>query len=311
MRAVGFREYGGPEVLEVVELPDPEPGPGELRVRVAAATVNPADTLFRAGGLASIIEGEPPYVAGLELAGVVDAAGPGVDYAVGDRVAAMTKFIPDGRGAHAELLVLRADSAVAPVPDGLELVEAATVPMTGLTVRLLLDTLALPEGATLAVTGAAGAVGGWVVQLGSREGLRVIGIASPGDEEAVRALGAAEFVARGDGVAAAVRGLAPEGVDALVDAAVVGAPVLPLVRDGGRIGALRPFAGEPERGISVDLVSVRQYIDQPGKLAELMRLAGEGALRLRVAATFPPEQAVEAHRRLDAGGLRGRPVLVF
>jgi NADPH:quinone reductase-like Zn-dependent oxidoreductase len=311
MRAVGFNSYGGPEVLEVVELPDPSPGEGEIRIRVAAATVNPADTLFRAGGLTGLIEGEPPYVAGLELAGVVDAAGPGAAFAPGDRVAAMTKFIPTGRGAQSELVVLRADSAVARVPDGLDLVEAATVPMTGLTVRLLLDTLALPPGATLAVTGAAGAVGGWAVQLGAREGLRVIGIASAADEETVLALGAEAFVARGNGVVDAVRDLAPAGVDALVDAAVVGAPVLPLVRDGGRIGAVRPFAGEPERGISVDLVSVRTYIDRQEELAGLLRLAGEGALRLRVADTYAPERAAEAHERLDAGGLRGRPVLVF
>jgi NADPH:quinone reductase-like Zn-dependent oxidoreductase len=207
--------------------------------------------------------------------------------------------------------VVGARSAVARLPEGLDLTEAATIPMTGLTVRLLLDRLALPPGSTLAVTGAAGAVGGWVTQLGAREGLRVIGIASPGDEETVRALGAAEFVPRGDGVAAAVRVLAPDGVDALVDAAVVGAPVLPLVRDDGKVCAVRPFDGEPERGISVELVSVRDYLGEPEKLAELLHLAAAGELRLRVAATYEPERAAEAHERLDAGGLRGRPVIVF
>ena len=151
MRAVAFREYGGPEVLEVLELPDPEPGPGQVRIRVAAATVNPSDTLFRSGGLARGIDGPPPWVAGLELAGVVDAVGDGTGYEPGERVAAMTRFLPHGRGAQSELLVLDAESSLARVPEGLDLVEAATVPMTGLTVRLLLDTLELPPGSTVAV----------------------------------------------------------------------------------------------------------------------------------------------------------------
>lgn len=311
MRAAGFRRYGGPEVLEVVELPAPEPEPGQVRVRVAAATVNPADTLFRSGGLARGIHGPPPWVAGLELAGTVDAVGEGAGYAPGERVAAMTRFLPHGRGAHCELVVLDARSALARVPDGIELVAAATVPMTGLTVRLLLDTLALPAGATLAVTGAAGAVGGFAVELARAEGLRVIGIASETDEGLVRELGADEFVPRGANAFAELRALVPGGVDGLIDAAVVGVPVLEAVRNGGRVGAVRPFAGETERGIEVELVSVRTYLDRADRLEALLDRAAQGALRLRVAETFPPERAADAHAVLEAGGLRGRPVLVF
>ena len=311
MRAVAFREYGGPEVLEVLELPDPEPGPGQVRIRVAAATVNPSDTLFRSGGLARGIDGPPPWVAGLELAGVIDAVGDGTGYAPGERVAAMTRFLPHGRGAQSGLLVLDAESSLARVPDGLDLVEAATVPMTGLTVRLLLDTLALAPGSTVAVTGAAGAVGGFAVELAAAEGLRVVGIASAGDEALVRELGAEEFVPRGDDAFAAVRELVPGGVDALIDAAVLGAPVLEAVRDDGRVGALRPFDGESERGIAVDLVSVRTYLDRADRLQALLDRAARGGLQLRVAETFPPERAAEAHVKLDAGGLRGRPVIVF
>lgn len=311
MRAVAFRRYGGPEVLEVLELPDPEPGPGQLRIRVAAATVNPSDTLFRSGGLARGIDGPPPWVAGLELAGVVDAAGDGAGYTPGERVAAMTRFLPHGHGAQSELLVLDADSSLARVPDGLDLVEAATVPMTGLTVRLLLDTLALPPGSTIVVTGAAGAVGGFAVELAAAEGLRVIAVASPGDEQFVREAGAAAFVPRGDGAFAAVDAHAPGGADALIDAAVVGAPVLEAVRDGGRVAAVRPFDGESERGIAIDLVSVRTYLDRADLLEALLHRAARGGLRLRVAETFPPERAAEAHVRLEAGGLRGRPVIVF
>jgi NADPH2:quinone reductase len=308
MHAVGFSRYGGPEVLGPVELPDPEPGEGEIRIRVAAATVNPADTLFRSGGLAALVTGELPYVAGLELAGTVDAAGPGARWHPGDRVAAMTRFIPDGRGAHAELVVVHGESAAA-VPEGLGLIEAATVPMNGLTVRLALDTLGLAPGSLIAVSGAAGAVGGYATQLAAAEGLRVIAIVSPADEELVRGLGAEAVVLRGPGAAAGIRQLAAGGVDGLIDAANVGGALLPAVRDGGRVVAVRAFDGEPEREISVELISVRTYLRRPVELGALLRLAGSGALTPRVAETYAPSQAAEAHRRLEAGGVRGRLVL--
>ena len=187
MRAVGFTRYGGPEVLGLVDLPAPEPGEGEIRIRVAAATVNPSDTLFRSGGLAALMTGEWPYVAGLELAGIVDAAGPNARWQAGDRVAAMTRFIPDGRGAHAELVVVHGDSA-AEIPDGLGLVEAATIPMNGLTVRLAYDTLGLAPGDVVAISGAAGAVGGYATEVAVADGLRVIAIASPEDARPRRRL---------------------------------------------------------------------------------------------------------------------------
>ena len=309
MRAVGFSDYGGPEVLGPVELPVPEPGEGEIRIRVAAATVNPADTLFRSGGLAALITGDAPYVAGLELAGVVDAAGPSARWQPGDRVAAMTRFIPGGRGAHSELVVVHADSA-AEVPDGLGLVEAATIPMNGLTVRLASDTLGLSPGAVVAVSGAAGAVGGYAIEVAVADGLRAIAIVSPDDEALVRGLGAEAVVPRGPDAAAAVRDLVPEGVDALVDAANAGGSLLPAVRDGGRVVALRAFDGEPERGIAIDLISVRTYIREQAKLQALLDLAGAGRLTPRIAATYAFAEAAEAHRRLEAGGTRGRLVLV-
>lgn len=310
MRAVAFSRYGGPEVLGPADLPDPEPAEGEIRIRVAAATVNPADLLFRSGGLASVITGEPPYVAGLEAAGTVDTVGPGARWRPGDRVAAMTTFIPDGRGAHADLVVVHGESAAA-VPEGLGHAEAATIPMNGLTVRLALDTLALPAGASVVVSGAAGAVGGYATQLAAAEGLCVVAVAAAEDVELVRRLGAEHVVPRGPGAARAVRALLPGGADALVDAANVGGALLPAVRDGGRVVAVRAFAGEPERGISIDLISVRAYLREPSKLEALMELASCGTLTPRIAATFPPADAAEAHRRLEAGGVRGRLVLDF
>jgi NADPH:quinone reductase-like Zn-dependent oxidoreductase len=310
MRAVGIQSFGGPEVLEVVELPEPKPGEAEVRVRVADATVNPADIAIRAGAFRQAMQGrEPPFVPGMELAGVVDEVGPGAVWGVGDRVMAIV-MPAGGRGAQAELVVLPEDS-VARAPEGSSLAEAATLPMNGLTVRRALDLLQLEPGRTFAVTGAAGAVGGYAVQLGALEGLRVIAVASRADENLVRGLGAQEFVPRGDDAAAHIREVVPEGVDGLLDAAVIGPPILPAVRDGGRFAAVRPFGGEPERGIQIDLVGVGAYAHNQQALDQLGRLVEQGKLTLRVAETFSPERAGEAHRRLQEGGVRGRLIIEF
>jgi len=170
MRAVGFDTFGDASVLRVVTLPKPVPGPGQVLVKVAAATVNPTDLGFRAGGRALPSGVEPPYIAGMDLAGVIDAVGPdavtpdgaglpaGAAWTVGDRVMAAVSPSRPGGGAQAEYVTVDADQ-LARVPDGWSLVEAATLPMNGLTVRAALDLLALPPGATLAVTGSAGIVG--------------------------------------------------------------------------------------------------------------------------------------------------------
>jgi NADPH2:quinone reductase len=310
--AVGFSEFGGPDVLRIVALPMPAPGPGEVLVRVAAAAVNPTDVAFRDGGHRSRLPAglSPPYVPGMDLAGSVETAGPGTAWQPGERVmAAVSSFVPGG-GAQAEFVVVAAD-ALARIPDGIGLVEAATLPMNALTVRAALDELALQPGQTLAVTGAAGAVGGYAIQLGRAEGLRVIADANPADEALVRGLGADVVVRRGPDVAAAIREVVPGGVDALLDAAVMGAPVLPAVRDGGQLMAVRPHPGEPERGIKVPLVLVFQHLHEGGRLARLAEQAAAGTLTLRVADALPASRAAEAHRRFEAGGVRGRLVLTF
>jgi NADPH:quinone reductase len=311
MRAVGVTTFGGPDVLHIVELPAPEPGNGEVRIKVAAATVNPSDTAMRAGVFGPPPQGDgPPYVAGWELAGVVDAAGPGAVWSPGERVFAIVLPYLTGRGAQAEYVVVPADS-VARVPDGVSLAAAATLPMNGLTARLALDKLALHPGQTLAVTGAAGAVGGYVMQLAASEGLRVIGDASPADAPLVKSLGADIVVQRGPGLAAAIRSEVPSGVDAVVDTALIGPPVLGAVRDGGQLIAVRPFPGESERSIVVTLILVSDYLHEAAKLAELARLVTDGTLTLRVAREIPAADAVQAHRQLEAGGTRGRLVLTF
>ena len=305
-------EWGSPEVLHLVELPDPEAGPGEVRIRVHAATVNPPDTVLRSGGRARLAAGiPPPYVPGMDAAGVVEQIGEGTrtDLRVGERVMAIG--VPCGsHGAYAERIVVPAGS-VARVPDGAADVAAATLPMNGLTARQALDVLALGPGQTLAVTGAAGAVGGYAVQLGKAEGLRVVADASAADERLVRELGADVVVPRGDGFAGRVREVLPEGVDGLIDAALLDELAVPAVRDGGRIATVRGFRGEEQRGITFHPVLVRNYAREQAKLEGLRQQAADGRLTLRVARTFPAAQAAQAHRLLEAGGTRGRLVLEF
>ncbi len=217
MQAVGVIEFGGPEALQVVDLPEVHAGPGQVRIRVHGATVNPTDTYHRNGSRAEGLRKDPPpYIGGMDCAGVIDEVGDGVTgFEVGD--AAMAMVIPSGtQGAYRSSIVLDADQ-VAHAPAGSSHVEASTLPMNGLTARLSLDQLALSPGQTLAVTGAAGSYGGYVVQLAKADGLRVIADASEADVELVRSLGADEVVRRGDDIADTIRALVPGGVDGLAD----------------------------------------------------------------------------------------------
>ncbi len=312
MRVVGVDEFGGPEALKVFEVAEPHAGPGEVRVRVHAATVNPTDTFTRNGARAAqLAEFSPPYVAGMDVAGVLDEIGPGAatSLSVGDRVMAIV--VPrGGHGGYSEYVVLPAES-VALAPKGSSHAEASTLPMNGLTAQLGLDLLALAPGSTLAVTGAAGCYGGYTVELAKADGLWVVADSSAADEALVRSLGADEVVARGDDVAANVRALVPGGVDAVADGSVQNTLVLGCVRDGGGLAAVRAFVGETERGITIHQVMVTTYNKEQAKLDRLGRLAEQGAMKLRVANVFPAEQAGEAHRVLQAGGTRGRQVIEF
>jgi NADPH:quinone reductase len=310
MRAIGVMEFGGPEVLQVVDLPDPTAGPGQLRIRVHAAAVNPTDTALRDGARADRLKDvPPPHVPGMDVAGVLEQIGPGVstDLAIGDRVMAIV--VPLGsHGAYAERVVVPAESVVR-VPAGATDAEAATLPMNGLTVRQALDLLGLERGQTLAVTGAAGAVGGYAVQLAKAEGLRVVADASPADEGLVTELGADMVVPRGPDFAKNVRLVLPDGADGLIDGALLGQAAADAVRDGGRIATLRGFVGEEVRGITFHPVWVRNYAREREKLDQLRGQAEDGTITLRVARTFPAERAAEAHDLLQAGGTRGRLVL--
>lgn len=309
MRAVGITGTGGAEMVQAIDRPVRVPGPGEVRIRVAAAAVNPTDMSLRSRGA----EGLPaPWTPGMDAAGTVESVGEGVDrLSVGEAVMATVQpRRPDG-GAQAELLVVPAASVVA-VPDGVSTQQAATLPMNGLTAVRGLELLGLEPGQTLAVTGAAGLLGSFVIPIAKDQGLRVIADGKPDDEEMLREIGADVIVPRGAGYVDAVREAVPDGVDGLYDTALLHEAVLGAIRDGGVMVAVRGWnPEETERGIVVRQVMVFEVLERTDWLEYVRDLASAGKIRLREIDEYPPERAGEAQDRLNAGGLRRRPVIVF
>lgn len=310
MKVIGVTEFGGPDALGVHEVDEPHPGPGEARIAVKAAAVSPTDTGVRSGGR-DPGSAAPPYVPGMDAAGVIDEIGDGSRWRVGDEVMAMALPLTGHGGAYVEKLVGASDSMAA-IPAGTDFAAASTLPMNGLTAWQILEFVDLEPGQTIAVTGAAGTLGGYLIQLARHAGLRVIADAAPADRALVESLGADVVVDRGDDVADRIRSATGgRGADAIADAAVMNEKALPGVRDGGAFASVRYWRGEPERGITFHRASVFDEYHSADKLDSLRRLAEDGVLTLRVADTFPAARAAEAHRRLEAGGVRGRLVLAF
>ncbi|EME57638.1 NADP-dependent oxidoreductase [Amycolatopsis decaplanina] len=306
MRAVGTTEFGAPEVLKVVDVPLPEPGDGEVRIRTQAATINNFDLVARSGGLGPMLPAGPLYVFGWDIAGIVDKVGPGVTgFVRGDVVVGMSDWLRTKVGTQAEFAVLAA-SALAPAPDGVTPASAASLPVNALTAARALNLMGLHKGQAMAVTGAAGAVGGFALELGRHRGLDVIGIGSAKDREFIVERGA-RFIERSDHPVKALAALEPGGVDGLLDAATIGPAMLEAVRDGGAFASLTPpKTPRPERDIQVH----RIHTESDGlRLRELVSLVERGVLTLRRTRTFPFEEAATAHRLLAEGGVRGRLVL--
>ena len=308
MRAVGMTSFGGPEVLSVLQIPVPVPGDGEVRVRTEAACIHPVDLFIRSGAVGRMVPSRPYYVLGWDMAGTVDAVGPGVSqFRVGDRVMGLLDWFRALAGTQAEYVVFDA-AALAPGPAGVSPVEAATIPADALTAFQALDVVGLSASDTLAVTGAGGAVGGFAVELALRRGLRVLGVASPQDEAFVNGLGAV-FIARSQDPAASIRAVVPSGVDGLLDTASIAGRALGGVRDGGTVVTVAGGTGPvpDERRIRVEGMYVRSDgVD----LAKLSELAEAGELTLRVARDLPFEEASVGHTILAKGGVRGRVLLV-
>ena len=297
-RTAVVRTPGGPESIEVIDVPVVDPGPGEIRVRIAAASVNPVDLGVAEGffhGMGLINQPEHTGL-GWDFAGTVVASGPGVDLAAGTDVAGLVAGFDRDFGTYAEQIVVPA-ADVAVVPDGLDLVAAATVPLNGLTAAQILDLLGEPptDGNRLLVTGAAGAVGVYLLPLAQDRGWQVTGLARADDEGFVRGLGA-DFIDH-----------ATPGWDAVADAAGLQEQGFALVRDGGAFVGVRP-GSEPaaERGVTVAAVSV--HADGPG-LSELLARTASGELPARVHAVLSLDQAADAQRAIAKGGVRGRYVL--
>lgn len=309
MKAIAFDAPGGPEVLQIHELPPPTPAPGEVLIRVQAAAVSPTDTMRRAGARTSDKPG--PFVPGMDAAGVIEAINEDTETGlqVGDEV--MAFIVPNGsHGAYAERIAVCAESVVR-TPRGTSLTEASTLPMNGLTARLALDTLNLPKGSVLAVTGAAGTLGGYVIQLAKAEGLTVVADAAQDDEALVKSAGADLVLPRGEHYADKIRSEYPDGVDGIVDAAVQVDQIVPAAKDHASVITIRGAQGERERGVTLRSIWVTDYDRQQAKLDALRHQVEDGVLTLRVAEVLPKENAAEAHRRMEAGGVRGRFVLEF
>ena len=297
MKAARFSRFGGPEVLEIVDLPDPHPGPGEVRIAVRAAGINPSDWKKREG----LMDEALPQTMGHEAAGVVDELGEGVtDVAVGDRVFGFTA----DEAAQAELAVL---AYYAPIPPSLDFAEAAALPAAVETATRALDQLGVGSGATVLVNGASGSVGSAAVQLAVARGASVIGTAGPVNHEYLRALGAVP-VAYGEGLVERVRTLAPGGVDLALD--VAGSGVLPelieLTGGAEHVITVADFSGAQEFGVRFsrgDAGRAVHVLDEIGDLIE------SGRLSVAVAQTFPLADIAEAHRVGEHGHLRGKLVL--
>jgi len=300
MKAIQFSRFGGPEVLELVDLPDPHAGPGQVRVAVRAAAINPIDWKVRSG----MMGGEVPQTTGREVAGVVDEVGDGVtDVAPGDRVFG---FAAGGAGA-AELAVL---ADYAPVPPSLDFADAAGLPVAVETAVRTLDLLGVGAGTTVLINGAAGGVGSAATQIARLRDARVIGTASPSNHDYLRSLGA-EPTTYGEGLVERVREIAPDGVDAALDAAGGGAlpALVELTGDPERVITIADYAGAQETGV--------QFSGGMGTgralhaLRDISAPIEAGQFSLPVAQTFPLEQIAEAHRLSETGHVRGKLILVL
>jgi len=323
VRAIVCQAPGGPEVLRLTDVPTPQPGPGEVRVRVQAAGVNPIDWKTRSGGgPAKSFTG--PFVVGWDVTGVVDALGPGPGtggagvapgtggaggVSVGDPVLGMARF-PGPDGAYAEYVTAPAGHFRVR-PAGLPVVEAGALPLAGMTAwQSLVDVGHLEPGQRVLVHAAAGGVGHLAVQIAKARGAHVIGTASAPKHELLRALGCDEVV---DHTTERFEDVL-EPVDLVYD--LVGGEIaersLGLVRPGGLLICLPTVAADAalEAAAARGVRASGALVDPAGGgLSELLDLWAEGRLRIVVAATFPLEQAADAHRLGEQGRTTGKIVL--
>lgn len=309
MRAAVVKRFGGPEVLQVVDVPAPEPGSGEVLVRMAGASVNFADVMVREGlnvqyGATAARE---QFGLGTDVSGTVAAVGEGVTrFRVGDLVVGTQERLDRPLGTQAEYVVME-EWELAPVPPGADLVPLAALGLNATTADQALDALGLGPGRWVLVSGAAGGVGLFAVELARLRGLRVIAHGRPEDEKLLTDAGAEGFIPSGDDLVPTVRRLVRGGVDGAIDAANLAAGTADAVRHGGGFVSLLNSAPMARRQIR--MTNLAWHTDAE-RLTKLVAYAGSGLISLRVAKTFPLVRIADAHRALATGGLRGRIVLV-
>jgi NADPH:quinone reductase-like Zn-dependent oxidoreductase len=304
MRVCEVSEFGGPDVLREAERPWPEPASGEVVVTIAATNINPTDIAARAGAhRRRMPDLKPPFVTGWDLSGVVsEVSGTDTGFRVGDPVVGMIPWARIGGRVGAYAQAAAVDPAwLAPRPDALDDIQGATVPLNTLTAHQALELIDAPVGATLLITGASGAVGGFATQLAVHRGLRVIAVASDADEDWVASLGPDRVLARDTDLAT----IGP--VDAVLDAVPIGAAAIAPVRAGGVALFTRGSVELPD-GLDVRVEMPLVHSDGAA-LADLTREVAAGRLRSRVAMTLDLSEAAEGHRLVERGGLRGKVVL--
>ncbi|MFJ5224775.1 NADP-dependent oxidoreductase [Streptomyces sp. NPDC088400] len=298
-----YRRYGGPEVLEPAELPEPKTHFDSVLVRVRAAALNPADLALQAGARDGSVDTYFPVVPGWDIAGVVERSGPAApEFAPGDEVIGYVRGdVQRAHGGLAELVSADVRTLVRK-PRALGFAEAAGLPMAGLTAyQAVVHVLDVQPGEILLVRGAAGGVGSLAVQIARSRGARVIGAASARDHGYLHTLGA-EPVTYGKGAADRVRELAPDGADVVLD--TVGGVLVATasaVRPGARVASIVEV-GTP----GVTSVFCRMSHTDLTALTELVET---GKLTVRVGATYPLERAADAQRALAAGGTPGKVVV--
>ncbi|MET8695645.1 NADP-dependent oxidoreductase [Streptomyces bauhiniae] len=305
MKAISYRRYGGPEVLEYGEVPEPKVGPDQVLVRVRAAAVNPVDWKCREGYLDPLLNTVFPVVTGWDVSGVVVRPGASVvEYEAGDEVIGYVREDLLSLGTFAEYIAAPVRT-IARKPAALSFEEAAGLPLAGLTAyQVLVQILKVKRGDTVLIHAAAGGVGSLGVQIAAHLGARVIGTASERNHAYVRSLGG-EPVSYGEGLAERVRGIAPEGVDAVFD--TVGGETLKvsaqLLAPGGRLASI----ADPD----VTEYGGRYWFVRPDAedLAKLSQLADQGAVSVHVDKTFPLEQTADAQRLSQEGRTRGKIVV--
>jgi NADPH:quinone reductase-like Zn-dependent oxidoreductase len=303
MKAVRFNEYGGVDVLDVVDVPDPAPGPGEVLVRVKAAGINPGEAKIRQGLLHKLWPATFPSGQGSDLAGVVAAVGPGVtSVAEGDEVIGYT----DDRSSQAEYALVE-EKHLAPRPAAVPWVVAGSLYVAGATAYAAVRAVELRPGDVVVVAGAAGGVGAIAVQLARLADATVIGLASEPNHAWLASHGVIP-VSYGDGVADRIR-QAADHVDAFID--THGADYVKLALELGvapsRIDTIANFTAVQEYGVKAEANAAGA---SPEVLAELAGLIAAGKLEVPIAATFPLEDVRGAYGQLASGHIRGKIVLV-